>query len=121
MLSLPGGVILFVRHVSKRTKRGLFAGKRVLSGNNVSKDGGNRTRRVWKPNAQNASLYSEILDRKVRFKVTPSALRSIDKAGGLDNYILYTKEKDLDSEKGLQLKMELLRKLRSSADQEQRV
>ena len=42
MLSLPGGVILFVRHVSKRTKRGLFAGKRVLSGNNVSKDGGNR-------------------------------------------------------------------------------
>jgi len=34
-----------------------------------------RTRRVWKPNAQNASLYSEILDKKIRFKVTPAALR----------------------------------------------
>lgn len=53
--------------------------------------------------------------------MTPSALRNIDKAGGLDNYILYTKEKDLDSEKGLQLKMELLRKLRSNTGQEQHV
>lgn len=34
--------LVFARHVSKRTKRGLFAGKRVLSGNNVSEDGGNR-------------------------------------------------------------------------------
>ena len=139
------------RYASKRTKRGLFGGKRVLSGNNVSEDGGNRyddydyhhsrvclsvcllytllyihiptyvynafmyvciTRRVWKPNAQNASLYSDILDRKVRFKVTPSALRTIDKAGGLDNYLLYSKDTDLDSERGSRVKMELLNALR---------
>lgn len=71
-----------------------------------------RTRRVWKPNAQNASLYSDILDRKVRFKVTPSALRTIDKAGGLDNYLLYSKDTDLDSERGSRVKMELLNALR---------
>lgn len=71
-----------------------------------------RTRRVWKPNAHNASLYSEILDRKVRFKVTPSALRNIDKAGGLDNYLLYSKDSDVDSERGARLKMELLNALR---------
>lgn len=36
------GILMCTRHASKRTKRGLFAGKRVLSGNNVSEDGGNR-------------------------------------------------------------------------------
>lgn len=36
-----------------------------------------RTRRVWKPNAHNASLYSEILDKKIRLKVTTSALRYV--------------------------------------------
>ena len=33
----------FVRRISsKRTRKGLFAGRDVLSGNNVSDDGGNR-------------------------------------------------------------------------------
>lgn len=78
--------------VAKRTRIGLFAGRRILSGNNVSEDGGNRTRRTWKPNAQTASLYSELLDRRVRLKVTPAALRSIDKAGGLDAYVLHSRD-----------------------------
>lgn len=70
---------------------------------------------MWKPNAQNASLYSEILDRKVQFKVTPSALRNIDKAGGLDNYLLYSNEKHVDSGRGARLKMELVNALRVRA------
>jgi len=78
--------------VAKRTRTGLFAGRRILSGNNVSEDGGNRTRRTWKPNAQSATLYSELLDKTVRIKVTPAALRSIDKAGGLDAYVLHSKD-----------------------------
>jgi large subunit ribosomal protein L28 len=93
--------------VAKRTRSGLFAGRRILSGNNVSEDGGNRTRRVWKPNAQNATLYSELLDRKIRFKVTPAALRNIDKAGGLDAYLLHSKEA-LHSEQGAKVREELL-------------
>lgn len=94
--------------VAKRTRSGLFAGKRIMSGNNVSDDGGNRTRRVWKPNAQNATLYSSILDRKIRFKVTPSALRNIDKAGGLDNYLLHSKEA-FQSEQGRKIREEIAR------------
>ena len=78
--------------MAKRTRTGLFAGRRILSGNNVSEDGGNRTRRTWKPNAQSATLYSELLDKTVRIKVTPAALRSIDKAGGLDAYVLHSKD-----------------------------
>jgi len=35
--------VAFVRRVSsKRSRKGLFAGRNVLSGNNVSDDGGNR-------------------------------------------------------------------------------
>ena len=33
---------LFSRTVAKRTRRGLYAGKNVLSGNNISDDGGNK-------------------------------------------------------------------------------
>lgn len=44
--------------------------------------------------------------------MTPSALRNIDKAGGLDNYLLYSKDRDVDSERGARVKMELLNTLR---------
>lgn len=95
------------RSVTKRARRGLYAGKKVLSGNNVSEDGGNRTRRSWKPNAQPKALYSQALDEVVHLRVTAAALRNIDKAGGLDLYILNTKEVDLDSDAGLALKQRI--------------
>lgn len=94
--------------VAKRTRSGLFAGRRILSGNNVSEDGGNRTRRTWKPNAQTATLYSELLDRKIRFRVTPGALRNIDKAGGLDAYLLHSKEEVADEGKVASVRREML-------------
>jgi large subunit ribosomal protein L28 len=37
---------------------------------------------------QYKKLYSEVLDEMIKFHVTASALRSIDKYGGLDNYLL---------------------------------
>ena len=39
---MPLGLATFTRAVTKRARRGLYAGKKVLSGNNVSEDGGNR-------------------------------------------------------------------------------
>lgn len=33
-------------------------------------------------------VYSETLDEMIKFHITTSALRSIDKYGGLDNYLL---------------------------------
>jgi large subunit ribosomal protein L28 len=47
-----------------------------------------KTRRRWNPNVQYKKLYSEVLDEMIKFHVTASALRSIDKYGGLDNYLL---------------------------------
>ncbi|KAL3650842.1 hypothetical protein CASFOL_007245 [Castilleja foliolosa] len=84
-----------------RAHRGLYAGRHIQFGNRVSEDGGNKTKRNWKPNVQEKRLFSYILDRQVRVKVTTHALRCIDKAGGLDEYLLKTPYHKMDTEMGL--------------------
>ncbi|KAK2982615.1 hypothetical protein RJ640_014994 [Escallonia rubra] len=142
--------------VMGRAQRGLFAGRHIQFGNQVSEKGGNaslsgrsdcsalllvenkkrevitqkelpspkghllpeaalgslreysrnslcgdRSRRSWKPNVQEKRLFSYILDRHIRVKVTTHALRCIDKAGGIDEYLLKTPYKKMDTEMGL--------------------
>ncbi|GLT76750.1 hypothetical protein SLA2020_483900 [Shorea laevis] len=87
--------------VMNRAKRGLYAGRHIQFGNRISEDGGNKTRRCWKPNIQEKRLFSYILDRHIRVKVTTHALRCIDKAGGIDEYLLKTPYHKMDTEMGL--------------------
>ncbi|KAH0645111.1 hypothetical protein MTR67_035794 [Solanum verrucosum] len=61
----------------------------------------NRSKRTWKPNVQEKRLFSYILDRQIRVKVTTHALRCIDKAGGIDEYLLKTPYHEMDTELGL--------------------
>lgn len=79
-----------IRTRSSRSRRGLYDGKDVRFGNNVPFSM-KKTRRRWNPNVQKKRVYSEVLDEMVRFHLTTSALRSIDKMGGLDNYLLKSK------------------------------
>lgn len=67
------------------------------------------TKRKFKPNVFTKKVYSEVLDEMVRFHLTTSALRSIDKAGGLDNYILTSNH--VTSGEGLAVKHRILNKL----------
>ena len=80
-----------VRHarviVQKRAKEGLYAGKHIQFGNSVSHSH-HKTRRTWQPNAQRAFLFSHILQQSIPLHCTTHALRCIDKAGGLDAYIM---------------------------------
>ena len=62
------------------------------------------SRRTWKPNTQAKALFSEALGGRVRVTVTTSALRSIDRAGGLDAYLLATPPAKLDSDVGEELR-----------------
>nr|XP_043610489.1 54S ribosomal protein L24, mitochondrial-like [Erigeron canadensis] len=87
--------------VMGRAHRGIFAGRHIQFGNQVSEKGGNKTRRSWKPNVQEKRLFSYVLDRHIRVKVTTHALRCIDKAGGIDEYLLKTPYKKMDTEMGL--------------------
>ncbi|KAI9595597.1 hypothetical protein BDF19DRAFT_395149 [Syncephalis fuscata] len=94
----------------KRAQRGLFDGKHIQFGNNKPFSL-KKTRRTWLPNVQNKRLYSDILGRMVRFRVTAAALRTIDKKGGLDNYLLKTRDDKLASEAGVRLKRVLEEKV----------
>jgi large subunit ribosomal protein L28 len=94
---------------SNRSKRGLYDGKDVKSGNNRSFSM-RATKRKFKPNVFIKRVYSEILDEMIRFHLTTSALRSIDKVGGLDNYLLTSRH--VDSGEGLQVKKRIVNRLK---------
>uniref|UniRef100_A0A7N0V4F0 Large ribosomal subunit protein bL28m n=1 Tax=Kalanchoe fedtschenkoi TaxID=63787 RepID=A0A7N0V4F0_KALFE len=93
--------------VMNRADRGIFAGRHIQYGNRVSEDGGNKSRRCWKPNVQEKRLFSYILDRQIRVKVTTHALRCMDKAGGFDEYFLKTPYHKMDSELGVAWKAKI--------------
>lgn len=69
----------------------------VQTGNNVS-HAHNKTRRRFLPNLQSTSLFSEALGQTVRLKLTTSAIRTIEHAGGLDAYLLATPATKLPTE-----------------------
>ena len=71
-----------------------LTGKIVVTGNNVS-HANNKTKRRFIPNLQSVSLYSEKLERKIKFKVAISTLRTVEKKGGIDNFLLKSKTEDL--------------------------
>ena len=66
-----------------------LTGKKYLSGNNVS-HAKNRTKRRFLPNLQNISFLSEKLGKKVQLKVAASTIRTVEKKGGLDEYLINT-------------------------------
>ena len=77
-----------------------------MSGNNVS-HANNRTRRKFLPNLQRTSMSSEILGRDVTLRVSVSAIRTIEKHGGLDSFLLQARNAELADE-ARSLKREIL-------------
>ena len=78
-----------IRHRSNRSRKWLYNGKDIKFGNKISFSE-RKTRRSFKPNVHRKRLYSETFDKMIRFQVTTSALKAIDKYGGLDNYLLHS-------------------------------
>src|SRR5690606_2870102 len=82
-----------------------LTGKGRQTGHNVS-HANNKTKRVFLPNLQNATLLSEKLDRSFKFRVSTHGLRSVEHNGGLDNWLLKTADAKL-SDRALKVKREL--------------
>jgi len=97
----------------KKAALGLFHGKTRMTGNSIPFSY-HKTRRSWLPNSHNKRLYSELLGVRVKTTVTARALRTIDKLGGLDNYLLKTKAEFLGYE-GMRLRMLVLDKQKAVA------
>ncbi|MEP0321880.1 50S ribosomal protein L28 [Bauldia litoralis] len=71
-----------------------LTGKAVLAGNNVS-HANNKTRRRFLPNLNHVTLLSDALGQKVRLKISTNALRSVEHRGGLDKFLLASRDTDL--------------------------
>jgi large subunit ribosomal protein L28 len=71
-----------------------LTGKGVMTGNNVS-HANNRTRRRFLPNLQQASMLSETLGKTISLRVSVAAIRSVEKNGGIDAFLLKAKDANL--------------------------
>lgn len=73
-----------------------LTGKGVQSGNNVS-HANNKTRRRFLPNLQETALLSDTLGM-VRVRLSTNAIRTIEKNGGIDAYLLNSRAAALTTE-----------------------
>ena len=62
-------------------------GKTLIKGHKVSHSQ-IKTKRVFKPNLQNVSFYSQALKKSLSIRVATNTLRTIDKNGGLDSFLI---------------------------------
>ncbi|MGN7612139.1 50S ribosomal protein L28 [Magnetococcales bacterium HHB-1] len=69
------------------SRKRTLGGKAPQAGNRVSHSH-RATRRKWYPNIQRKNLYSLVLDRSVKVTITTQELRTLDRCGGLDDYML---------------------------------
>jgi large subunit ribosomal protein L28 len=74
--------------VYKQSNFGLYGSQRIRFGNMVSEKNEIKTRRYWRPNVHLKRLWSDSLGGFVRVRVTTRVLRTVDKCGGLDEYLL---------------------------------
>ena len=82
-----------------------LTGKGPMTGNNVS-HANNKTRRRFLPNLQQATMHSEALGRRVSLRLSTSAMRTIEKHGGLDAFLMQARNAELADE-ARQLKREI--------------
>jgi large subunit ribosomal protein L28 len=85
-----------------------LTGKGRQVGHNVS-HANNKTKRTFLPNLQNVTLISESLGRGIKLRVSMNGLRSVEHVGGLDNWLLKSKDDSL-SLKARRLKREIAKK-----------
>ncbi|WIA17891.1 hypothetical protein OEZ85_009391 [Tetradesmus obliquus] len=102
-----GYVLRAVSHIPAKARKSLYAGKRIDVANRVSSDYEVRSRVIRKPNVVKRRLYSQALGEKLQLNVTTTALRAIDRAGGLDRYLLKTPDSLLYSDLGSDLKFKI--------------
>jgi len=90
------------------SRRCELTGKGTMVGNNVS-HANNKTKRVYRPNLQTISFASEALGNSYRLRVSMNALRTVDRTGGIDPFLLKAKD-GLLSVRALRLKRLIAKK-----------
>ena len=84
-----------------------ISGKKPMSGNNVS-HANNRTKRRFLPNLQSVKIYSGILQKYINLNITIRTMKTVEKNGGLDSYLINTNNRNL-ADKAIKIKKQILK------------
>ena len=84
-----------------------ISGKKPMTGNNVS-HANNRTKRRFIPNLQNVKLYSGTLQKYINLNITIRTMKTVEKNGGLDSYLIKTSNRNL-ADKAIKIKKQILK------------
>ena len=76
------------------TRRCELTGKLPMAGQ-IRSHAENKTKRTFRPNLCEVTLISDVLQRKVRLRVSAHALKTIEHRGGLDAFLLKAHEDEL--------------------------
>ncbi|MBN9592967.1 MAG: 50S ribosomal protein L28 [Alphaproteobacteria bacterium] len=95
------------------SRRCELTGKGPMVGHNVS-HANNKTKRVYRPNLQTISLASDALGQHVTLRISMAALRTIDRNGGIDAFLLKARDANL-SARARRLKRQSAKKQQAAA------
>jgi large subunit ribosomal protein L28 len=96
------------RKVSIMARRCDLTGKGAQTGHKVSHSN-RKTKRRFLPNLCNVTMISDALGRSVRLRVSANALRTVDRRGGLDAFLMKAKDAEL-APRVLELKRQIEKK-----------
>lgn len=82
--------------------------KNLVSHSNI------KTKFLAQPNVQKKQVFSNALNRSVRFQLATSTLRDMEHVGGLDTYILNQDDKNL-SKRALTIKKKIQSQLKKKS------
>ena len=85
----------------------------MQTGNNVS-HAHNKTRRRFIPNLQKVSLISETLGKSFPMRLSVASIRTVEKLGGLDAYLMKARDERLGTE-ALRIKKRVKKQLVAKA------
>jgi large subunit ribosomal protein L28 len=95
------------------TRRCELTGKLPMSGQ-LRSHAENKTKRTFRPNLVSVTLMSDALKRRVRLKISAHALRSVERRGGLDAFLIKAKKDEL-SDRCRDLKREIEKQREAAA------
>ena len=84
-----------------------ISGKKPMTGNNVS-HANNRTKRRFLPNLQSVKLYSNTLQKYFNLNITIRTMKTVEKNGGLDSYLIKTSNRNL-ADTAIKIKKQILK------------
>lgn len=95
------------------SRRCELTGKGAQVGHTVSHSN-IKTKRRFLANLVNVTMMSDALGRSVRLRISTNALKTVDRRGGLDAFLMKAKEDTL-STRARELKRQVAKKVKASA------